>query len=233
MLSLIYGTNQVAIRDFILKSAKDIKAASVKEYNLDDSTVGSVESTLQADIFGESALNVVDVSKILKAQLEKLFDLLKRYPTANVILVSTKDLDVTSPVIKIVRAFKGKIIPATLSRPKEVFRYLDDLFNKREKPCYRSLQKLLEADNDPVYILVMLQYQLRNIALAKFGLSKKLPPFQVSTAQQQARNFTESQIIDLYELLFNYDVALKTGKIVPDTVALLVTQKILAIDSQR
>lgn len=227
MLSLIYGTNQVAIRDFILKSAKEVKASTIKEYNLDDDAVGSVEATLQADIFGEAALNVVDVSKILKVQLEKLFDLLKRYPTACVILVSSKDLEVTSPLIKVVRAFKGKIIPATLARPKEVFRYLDDLFNKRESACYKSLQKLLEVDNDPIYILVMLQYQLKNVALAKFGLSKKLPPFQVSTAQQQAKNFTEEQILDLYGLLYNYDVALKTGKIIPETVALLVTQKIL------
>jgi DNA polymerase III delta subunit len=170
---------------------------------------------------------VVDVSKILKAQLEKLFDLLKRYSTANVILVSSKDLEVTSPLIKVVRAFKGRVVPATLARPKEVFRYLDDLFNKREVACYKSLQNLLEVDNDPIYILVMLQYQLKNIALTKFGLGKKLPPFQVSTAQQQAKNFTEKQILELYELLYRYDVALKTGKIVPETVALLVTQKIL------
>jgi DNA polymerase III delta subunit len=227
MLSLIYGTNAVAIRDFILKSAKDVKASVIEEYNLEDDPVSSVETTLQADIFGEAALNVVDVSKILKAQLEKLFDLLKRYSTANVILVSSKDLEVTSPLIKVVRAFKGRVIPATLARPKEVFRYLDDLFNKREVACYKSLQKLLEVDNDPIYILVMLQYQLKNIALTKFGLGKKLPPFQVSTAQQQAKNFTEKQILELYELLYRYDVALKTGKIVPETVALLVTQKIL------
>ena len=227
MLSLIYGTNQVAIRDFILKSAKDLKASTIKEYSLDADTVGNVETTMQADIFGEAALNVVDVSKILKAQLEKLFDLLKRYPAANVILASTKDLEAASPLIKVVRAFKGRVVPATLARPKEVFRYLDDLFAKREAPCYKSLQKLLEVDNDPVYILVMLQYQLRNVALAKFGLISKLPPFQVTPAQQQAKNFTEQQILDLYELLFKYDVALKTGKIVPETVALLVTHKVL------
>lgn len=227
MLSLIYGTNQVAIRDFILRSAKEVKASNIKEYNLDDATVGSVEATLQADIFGEVALNVVDVSKILKAQLEKLFDLLKRYPSANVILASNKDLEITSPIYKVVKAFKGKVVPATVARPKEVFNYLDDLFNKHEQACYKSLQKLLEMDNDPVYILVMLQYQLKNIALAKFGLSHKLPPFQVSTAQKQAKNFTEEQILELYGWLFTYDVALKTGKIVPETVALLVTQKIL------
>jgi len=229
MLTLIYGTKQVAIRDLILKSAKDLQASTIKEYNLDDDAVSNIEATLQADIFGEAALNVVDVSKILKAQLEKLFDLLKRYPTARVILVSSKDLEATNPLVKVVKAFKGRVIPATLARPKEVFRYLDDLFNKRESACYRSLQKLLEADNDPVYILVMLQYQLKNIALAKFGLSKRLPPFQVTTVQQQAKNFTEKQILDLYELLYSYDVALKTGKVVPETVALLVTQRVLAM----
>ena len=227
MLSLIYGTNQVAIRDFILKSAKDVKASVIKEYNLEDDSVNIIETTLQTDIFGDTALNIIDVTKIVKAQLEKLFETFKKYPTANIILVSSKDLEATSSLVKVVRAFKGRVVPATLARPKEVFRYLDDLFNKQEVACYKSLQKLLEIDNDPIYILVMLQYQLRNVSFAKFGLSKKLPPFQVSTAQQQAKNFTEKQILDLYELLYNYDVALKTGKIVPETVALLVTQKIL------
>ena len=227
MLQLIYGTNQIAIRDFVLKSAKAAEASVIKEYNLEDDSLNVIETTLQADIFGASALNVIDVTKIVKVQLEKLFESLKRYPAANIVLISGKDLETTSPLVKVVRAFKGRVVPATLARPKEVFRYLDDLFNKREAQCYKSLQKLLEVDDDPVYILVMLQYQLKNMALAKFGLVNKLPPFQQSLAQQQAKNFTENQIFDLYELLYNYDVALKMGKIVPETVALLVTQKVL------
>lgn len=228
MFALIYGTNEVAIRNFVLKSAQEVKASTIKEYDLENDPVSAIETTLQTDIFGESALNVIDVSKIIKAQLEKLFDSFKRYPNANIILVSSKDLETTSPVVKVVRAFRGKIIPATVARPNEVFKFLDDLFSKRERQCYQSLQKLLEIDNDPVYILVMLQYQLKNIALVKFGLGNKLPPFQLSTAQRQAQNFSKEQILKLYELLYNYDVALKTGRILPEAVALLATQKILA-----
>jgi len=227
MLSLIYGTNQVAIRNFILKSAKELRTSAIKEYNLSDVSENSIEATLQSDLFGESALNVIDISKALKAHLEKLFELFKRYPGANVILVSSKDLESTSSVVKVVKAFKGKVIPATLSRPNEVFRYLDDLFNKRESNCYKNLQKLLEVDNDPIYILVMLQYQLKNIAMVKFGLGRKLPSFQLSAAQKQAQNFNEEGILELYGLLYSYDVALKTGKIAPEIVIPLATQKIL------
>lgn len=228
MLALIYGTNQVAIRNFILKTAQEVKASAIREYDLEDAAIGTIETTLQTDIFGESALNVIDVSKILKAQLEKLFDAFKRYPTANVILVSGKDLESTSPIVKVVRALKGRVVPATIARPTEVFKFLDDLFSKRENQCYKSLQKLLEIDNDPVYILVMLQYQLKNIALVKFGLGNKLPPFQLSSTTRQAQNFSEQQILDLYDLFYQHDVALKTGKILPEAVALLATQKILA-----
>jgi len=227
MLSLIYGTNQVAIRNFIIKSVGDVKASGIKEYNLEDTSVGVVETTLQADIFGETLLNVIDVSKISKAQLEKLFESFKRYPEAKIILVSNKDLEPTSPVLKVVRAFKGRVVSAVRARPNDVFRYLDDLYNKRERACYVSLQKLLEIDNDPVYILVMLQYQLKNIALAKFGLGKKLPPFQLAPAQRQAQNFSEEELLRLYGLFYEYDVALKTGKIDPDALVVLATQKIL------
>lgn len=227
MLALIYGTNQIAIRNFILKSAQEVKASTIKEYDLEDIPVNAIETTLQTDIFGESALNVIDISKILKAQLEKLFDAFKRYPTANIILVSTKDLEATAPVVKVVRAFKGKVIPATVARPTEVFKFLDDLFSKREAQCYKSLQKLLEIDNDPVYILVMLQYQLKNIAMVKFGLGRKLPPFQLSSATRQAQNFNVVQILELYELLYKLDVALKTGKILPESIVLVAVQRIL------
>lgn len=228
MLSLIYGTNQVAIRNYILKTAKDVKASSIKEYSLDDISIGTVESTLQADIFGETPLNIIDISKILKAQLEKLFELFKRYPESFIILTSIKDLEVSSPIIKVVRAFKGNIVPATLARPNEVFKFLDDLFSKRAPGCYRSLQRLLEVDNDPVYILVMMQYQLKNIALAKLGLGKKLPPFQLSSAQRQAENFSKLQILEFYEVLYNYDFLLKTGKILPESVVFLFTQRVLS-----
>ncbi|MFH1295298.1 MAG: hypothetical protein ABIH84_01840 [bacterium] len=227
MLSLIFGTNEVAVRNYILKTAQEVKAIAIKEYSLADDSLGLIETTLQADIFGELTLNVLDISKILKAQLEKLMDLLKCYPQAPIILVSSKDLEAASPVIKMVRAVKGKVVSAKTARPNEVFKYLDHLFSRREVQCYQSLQKLLEVDNDPIYILVMLQYQLRNVALVKFGLGKKLPPFQLSSAQRQAQNFTSEQILGLYELLFNYDVALKTGRIMPEAVALLATQKIL------
>ncbi len=228
MLALIYGTNEIAIRNYILRTAQEVRASAIKEYDLESDSVNTIEMTLQTDIFGESALNIIDVSRILKAQLEKLFDSFKRYPNANIILVSSKNLEATAPIVKVVRAFKGKIVPATVARPNEVFRYLDDLFSKREAECSRSLQNLLEIDNDPVYILVMLQYQLKNIALVKFGLGKKLSPFQLSSAQRQAQNFSQEQILALYELLYNYDVALKTGKILPESVAVLATQKILA-----
>lgn len=227
MLTLIHGKNQTAIRNFILRTAREIKAVSVREYDLDKDGVEIVETTLQPNIFGEPLLNVLDITKANKSQLENLLNTLKRYPQANLTLVSNKDLEPASPIIKITRALKGKIVSATVGRPNEVFKFLDDLFSKREQDCYKSLQKLLEVDNDPVYILVMLQYQLRNIALVKFGLGKKLPSFQLRPSERQAQNFTREQILYLYELLYKYDVALKTGKILPEAVALLATQKIL------
>lgn len=227
MLSLIYGKNQTAVRNFILKSAKELNAPSIKEYNSESDSLGLVESTLQPDIFGQTILNVLDITKLGRTELEKLFELLKRYPKGNLILVSSRDLEPDSSIIKVVRAFKGKVVCATLARPKEVFKFLNDLFYKREKECYKSLQKLLEVDNDPIYILAMLQYQLRNIAFAKFNLTKKLSKFQVEDAVAQSQKYTYEQILSLYELLYRYDVALKTGKIFPEAVVLLAMQKIL------
>ncbi|KKT69718.1 MAG: hypothetical protein UW65_C0014G0001 [candidate division WWE3 bacterium GW2011_GWB1_44_4] len=229
MLTLTYGTNQIAIRNLILGVALQHKTSAIKDYNVDSDPLSTIETTLQTGIFGEKTLNVLNVSKITKPQTEKLFDLLKKYTQAIIVLVSTKDLEETSPLVKIVRAFKGKVVPATLARPNQVFKYLDDVYCKREKECYQSLQKLLTVDNDPVYILFMLQYQLRNVALAKFGLQSKLSPFQVAQAKKQAQNFTEHEITHLYGVLFDLDVKLKTGTIAPDSVPVLATSKILSM----
>ena len=71
MLTLTYGTNQIAIRNLILGVALQHKTSAIKDYNVDSDPLSTIETTLQTDIFGEKTLNVLNVSKITKPQTEK------------------------------------------------------------------------------------------------------------------------------------------------------------------
>lgn len=227
MFILIHGSNQTASRNLILSEAKKENVSQIKEYGISIEEISILETTLCQDIFGDKTLNVVNIARITKSQMEKLFNLLKRYPQSLVVLVTTKDLEDSNPMVKIVKALRGRVVSVAVERSNQVFKLLNNLFDKNESGTYKELKLLLEIDNDPVFILSMLQYQLRNITMAKLGLGDSLPKFQVNQAKRQATLFTEGKLFSLYEMLFNFDVGLKTGKILPDTIALVAISNIL------
>lgn len=229
MIYLVYGQNTLFVRNFVKNQI--VKGNSyVKEHNLEKvEDLNLLEQTLQTDIFGAAPLNIVNVSKADKSLVEKFINILKHYQQVQVVIVCYKDLQPLDFLVSAVKLLKGKVVGLSSLRHKEIFDYLDNLFNLDVKNFQKHLQKLLLYDNDPIYILTMLQYQLRNIAMAKFKATSKLKGWQLSSAQNQAKHFSNKQIVDLYELLYNYDVGLKSGTAVPDIVVPVISKRILSV----
>lgn len=229
MIYLIYGQNAAFVRNFLKNQVINSKT-DTKEYELQqDEDIGLLEQTLQTNMFGVTPLNIVNVTKASKDLIDKLMLLLKTYPLAKVAIISYKDLESSDSLVLAVKSLRGKVVNISSFRHKEIFDYLDSLFSLETKSCQKNLQKLLLYDNDPVYILTMLQYQLRNIALAKFGVESKLKNWQLYSVKKQAKNFSNEQIISLYELLYNYDVGLKSGNITPEVLVSIISKQILSM----
>lgn len=229
MIYLIYGQNPAFVRNFLKNQIINSKT-DTKEYELQqDEDISLLEQTLQTNMFGVTPLNIVNVTRAGKDLTEKLISLLKTYPLAKVAIISYKDLENSDFLVLAVRSLKGRVVNISSFRHKEIFDYLDSLFSLEIKSCQKNLQKLLLYDNDPVYILTMLHYQLRNIALAKFGVESKLKNWQLDSVKKQAKNFSNEQIISLYQLLYNYDVGLKSGNIAPEILVSIVSKQILSM----
>jgi len=101
-----------------------------------------------------------------------------------------------------------------------IFNLLDAIADKNQRKAVQLLNEFLESGENEIYILSMITRGFRNIAMAKFEkgvtestLAKKagLHPFVAKKAIAQSRNFTETEIAEIYARLVWADFKLKSG----------------------
>lgn len=101
-----------------------------------------------------------------------------------------------------------------------VFVLLDAISTKNTNRAAELINSFIDAGENAIYILTMIEWQFRNIAMAKFeegisefALSKKakLNPFVAKKAVAQARNFTQPEILSMYRKMVWADLKLKSG----------------------
>src|SRR3990167_1988819 len=134
-----------------------------------------------------------------------------------------------------------------LVKPKiesNIFAMIDAIGNKDADKTVKELHKLLDSGENELYILTMIVYQFRNLLIIKdlmddskiqdtrykiqtnyksqfsnFQIAKQsgLNPYVAQKTTAQARNFTFERLKEIYQLLLEYDIKIKTGKIEPKT----------------
>jgi DNA polymerase-3 subunit delta len=118
-----------------------------------------------------------------------------------------------------------RLVPATTE--SDIFAMVDALGQRNRQQAVRRLHELLEAGEAPTYILYMITRQFRILTqvkeLAGQGLGEAtiqsglgLHPFVVKKALAQARNFSPSQLITIYQRILETDKAIKTGRLEPE-----------------
>ena len=100
-----------------------------------------------------------------------------------------------------------------------------DALGQRDKPkALKLLHRHLNEGESEVYLMTMLTYQIRNLLKLKsleekgigyYDMAKQaaLHPFVVKKSASQIRNFSLSQLKNIYQRLLQIDVAIKSGKI--------------------
>ena len=136
-----------------------------------------------------------------------------------------KNLIKTSPIYKI-QGLKEKKFEKAYSAG--AFKLADAVFYKNEKVALKELMELVKYDDDAIYIIATLVYQLRNIAYAKFGLEYKLAPFVKSKAIKMAGLFSEEKIKQLFNVFYGLDKDLKTGRISPSAAPIIAINSVLS-----
>ncbi|MBX4200562.1 DNA polymerase III subunit delta [Candidatus Parcubacteria bacterium] len=110
----------------------------------------------------------------------------------------------------------------------DIFKTIDALAQKDKKQALGLLYKHLEGDENPLYLLSMIGYQIRNLLVVKelseqglmyASIVKKsgLHPFVVKKSYFLCRSFTFEELKGMYHRIFAMDSDIKTGNIEAET----------------
>lgn len=127
-------------------------------------------------------------------------------------------------------AFKGEkeitpmdieiLVKAKLS--SDIFDLVDAIGERNYNKAIRYVYELLSKGENEIYVLTMIERQIRNLLLVS-GLSKKfnksqiteetgLHPYVVQKTLLQVKNFKLGELKAVYQKLFETDTLIKTGK---------------------
>lgn len=110
----------------------------------------------------------------------------------------------------------------------DIFKTIDALAQKDKKTAILLIKKHLEIGEPPLKLFGMIVSQFRNLlqvkemAEKKYSYSEiiketKLHPFVVKKSLWGVQRFTMPELKKIYQKLFQVDLAIKTGKAVPET----------------
>lgn len=111
-----------------------------------------------------------------------------------------------------------------------IFNLIDALGQKNLQKALTETKNMRKKGENEIYIFSMIVYQIRNLILIKNLLTKKpnlsplviskktsLHPFVIKKTILQAKNFTLEKLKNIYQKLADFDIAIKTGKMEPET----------------
>lgn len=107
-----------------------------------------------------------------------------------------------------------------LVRPKietDIFKTIDAIVEKRKGRALTLIHQHLEKGDAPLYLLAMINFQLRNLLMVKSGAKLNIHPYVVRKTIQQARAFSLEKLKKIYQKIFQVDYQIKKGRIEPET----------------
>lgn len=127
------------------------------------------------------------------------------------------------------RTIEDTDVPVLVSQAREanIFNAVDAMIEGRQRDAIALLQHLRDDGRDPLYIIAMIQRQVRLLALAKNGMDQRVSQkelgeqmgtssqFVIRKTMQQARRHTWEDITWRYERLLEADLSIKQGKMEP------------------
>lgn len=111
---------------------------------------------------------------------------------------------------------------------QNLFAFIDELSQRRRDAALHSLRRLLDDGQAPTYIVFMIARQVRILLSVKELAARRMRPddiaaaigqrpFVVRKALEQARGFTDDEIVAFHDQVLALDHAIKTGRVEPAT----------------
>jgi DNA polymerase III delta subunit len=231
MIYIVHGEDFIKSRDQIINQLKKLGVKGKTELAVSDTTPEQIfELACSQSLFAEPQFIVLDITSAGKLNVDGYIEILKKIPAdVTVVVLSAKALTKTNAFIKSAAELKAKIISNEKLPASNIFSFVDALFSKQRLKTYQELLKLIKDDEDPFRIFSMILYGLRNIAAAKFGSPAiaNYKPFMKSKLEAQSAKFTEENVKNLFDGLYEIDKGAKTGEITPELMVTLAVEKVL------
>lgn len=127
-----------------------------------------------------------------------------------------------------------------LIRPKietDIFKTIDAIAARNKKSAFSLIHQHLEKGDSPLYLLSMINFQFRNLLIMKshkfntgyLSTSPKrwgMHPYVARKAAEQSRKFSLDELKKIYQKIFQFDLAIKTGKVDAKTALDLLVAEI-------
>jgi DNA polymerase-3 subunit delta len=171
----------------------------------------------------------------IKREFEKYGVKIEESAIERLIFLVGNDLWRMSEEIKKLVAFKkGKEIKErdveVLISPKlelDVFKTIDAISLRNKKLAFKFLHSHLKRGEKPAVLFSIIKYQFRNLIQVKDLIEKRekipqikskldLHPFVLEKILRISQKFKIEELRKIYQRIFNFDLAIKTGKIEPD-----------------
>ncbi len=197
---LLHGPAKIASRTKLFQLKSSLNSEEVTYFDEGSNSSEIVSAIQTIPMFG-SVRTIVLENPDTNLQLDTTFD--------QVNLLVWFDSDVSkSSVYKQFVDHKKEILFFAEGQELTVFPFLDMLGN-RKKTAFVEIERLKMQSFDIYYFLTMAYYLLRNLTV----LPQKLSPFQKQKLAKQKNNFSEKELITIFQNLLKLEFQLKSGLI--------------------
>lgn len=127
------------------------------------------------------------------------------------------------PIMEWVKENHGQILYFPESKEISVFPFLDYLGN-RDKRAFLEMDNLKKAHSDSQYLITMIFYLLRNLIYTP----KTAKDFIKQKNARMRTNFSQEELVDLYEFVLETDFKIKSGLIESEQAEFLLVNKFIS-----
>lgn len=209
MRNFYYGNFESKINEKVAEIVS--KGSFVKlEYPLNSENISEIASAMASEsLFGDKNLYYIDITE---SEVELIEDFIKRIPAnCDLVLVYRDELEKSSKILKIISK-DFLILEFKKSKVGNIFSFTDYLLSGDINKTFSELSKL---DDNEVLIFNNIVSVARNLLGLKFdlGIKSKIIPFKIGLYKKVVNNFSEQNLIDIYNNLALNDLRFKKGEI--------------------
>ena len=233
MIYIVHGDDYSKSRKLIINQQKKLTSNVKIEKDLADMSPKDLyEAACSFDLFGNPSLLVVNIPSGKVAGFDDYLRVLKKIPKeTTVILLSEDKLAKSNRFLKSAKELKAKVAFNQKPSMSNIFKFLDHLFFQNRRGAYQELENLMEEETEPFFILSMILYGIRNITHAKYLTEEflKKSDYIKSKMLKQAENYSKDDLKNMFEMAYQTDKNIKTGRVQKDVALTHTIEKILSI----